>query len=136
MSHPARMMRDMVDSWMNERAAEFRADLTRAEVIVWSRLRARRLNGYRFRRQHVIGRFIVDFYCAEKRVAVEIDGPTHHEASDHRRDRSLNAAGIHVVRVLNEAVYDDLDGCLSEILQALESRPSWRRRNGRTRTPR
>ena len=100
---------------------------------MWLSLRNRQFRGYRFRRQHVIGRFIIDFYCAEKRVAVEIDGPTHDPDQDARRDELLKAAGVAVVRFSNLEVYRDLAGCLEGIGCVLEARPSWPRRRGTTR---
>ncbi len=103
---------------------------------MWSSLRARRLFGYKFRRQHPVGRFILDFYCAEKRLALEIDGPTHSPGRDARRDRLLNSAGIKVVRIGNEDVYERLEDILGLILEELEARPSYASSSGRTRIPR
>jgi very-short-patch-repair endonuclease len=105
-------------------------------MIVWSRLRARRLAGYKFRRQHVVGRFILDFYCAEKRLAIEIDGPTHDVVRDARRDNVLRATGIEVLRIPNEDVYQALDDVVDAVKATLDTLPSWERRNGRSRVPR
>jgi very-short-patch-repair endonuclease len=122
--------------WLIARAQQFRCTLVDAEMIMWNQLRARRLAGHKFRRLHVIGRFIIDFYCAEKRLAVEVDGPTHDVASDAARDRLLRAAGIAVLRIPNEDVYEALDEVLDALVATLEALPSWQRRNGRTRVPR
>ena len=100
---------------------------------MWLELRRRQLRGFRFRREHPIGRFILDFYCAEKRVAVEIDGPTHDADADERRDALLAAHGVRVVRFFNEEVYRDMAGCLEGLGDLLESRPSFPRAGGRTR---
>jgi very-short-patch-repair endonuclease len=126
-------MRDQRDMWIKRRAAELRAQHIDAEGLVWLRLRSRQLGGFRFRRQHVVGRFILDFYCAEKRVAVEIDGPTHNWEQDARRDRLLNAAGIRVVRFSNDEIYRDIDGCMGGLVHVLLERPPYVRVDGRTR---
>ena len=106
------------------RAQELRVQQVDAEGLMWLVLRKRRLLGFRFRRQHVIGRFIVDFYCAEKRVAVEIDGPTHDPERDERRDALLGAAGIRVVRFTNVEIYRDIGGCLDGLAAVLVERES------------
>jgi very-short-patch-repair endonuclease len=58
-----------------------------AEVILWQRLRNRQVEGYKFRRQYSIGRFVVDFYCPEKRLAIEVDGESHFVEEADLRDR-------------------------------------------------
>ncbi len=82
------------------KARALRRAETRAERLLWSRPRDRRLGGYKFRRQHSLGRYVVDFLCAERRLAVEVDGGQH--AADAARDRTrthwLETRGIHVVR--------------------------------------
>lgn len=90
---------------------------------MWSELRAKRL-GYKFRYQHVIGPFIVDFACPEKRVVVEVDGETNDEEKDRRRDRLLAAAGWVVYRATNDEVYEHLDAVVDGLLELLASRPS------------
>ena len=122
--------------WMLRRAQQLRNELVDTEMIMWSELRARRLLGYKFRRQHAVGPFILDFYCAEKRVAVEIDGPTHVVERDARRDRLLASAGITVVRIPNEDVYRSLDEVLSALVAGLSAQTSWDRIAGRTRVSR
>lgn len=107
-------------TWMQDRARDLRQTQTDAEGLVWNRVRARRLGGFKFRRQHVIGSFIVDFYCPEGRLAVEIDGPTHLDEADRRRDRNLRLRGIQVIRFTNDEIYDDLDGCMDWLLIHLE----------------
>jgi len=68
---------------------------TAAEELLWRSLRNRKLAGIRFRRQHPLGQFIVDFYCVEANLAVEVDGPIHtgHEAQDQARDDDLATTG-------------------------------------------
>src|SRR3984957_9538215 len=76
-----------------KRARQLRREMTLPEVLLWEQIRGGRLNGLRFRRQHPIGPYILDFYCASARMAVEIDGAGHdHESQwthDNRRDRWL-----------------------------------------------
>ena len=85
-----------------------RQEPTAAEAAAWALLRNRRCLGLKFRRQHVIRGFIVDFYCPELRLGVEVDGAVHRDRSqaeyDEARSRALATAGIGVVRISNEQV--------------------------------
>ena len=85
-----------------ERAKALRRALTLPETILWERLRNRRLNGLRFRRQHPIGPWILDFYCPAAKLAVEVDGQHHAHgevpARDERRDAWLVRQGVEVLR--------------------------------------
>src|SRR5579871_5487905 len=93
-----------------ERARELRRRMSPPEVIVWQNLRGGRLNGIRFRRQHPIGPYILDFYCSSARLAVEIDGVGHNAEDrvrhDERRSAWLAAQGVRVVRVAAPDVLD------------------------------
>ena len=102
-------------------ARQMRARATPAEAALWSRLRSRQLEGRRFRRQHAIGRYIVDFYCAERHLVVELDGDVHRQraAHDAQRDRHLRALGLRVLRLTNDQVVLDLDSALALICRAL-----------------
>jgi len=110
---------------VRSRARELRHPLTAAEGLLWQRLRNRQLNT-NFRRQRPIGPFIVDFYRAEARLVVEIDGDVHLEASRADRDQArtewLEAQGYRVMRFRNDEVMQDLDGVLEMIAAALTSR--------------
>ena len=107
------------------------------EARLWSRLRARRLEGCKFRRQHPCGAFILDFYCAAARLAVEVDGESHNDpdqiAHDRRRTRWLAARGIRVVRIAAVDVRDELDGVLAFIVRVVRERTANR---GAPSTPR
>ncbi|MGI8822221.1 MAG: endonuclease domain-containing protein [Acidimicrobiia bacterium] len=116
---------DVDRDWIRARARELRRSMPDAEVILWDRLRKRRLAGYRFHRQHAVGRAILDFYCPERRLAVEVDGDTHDPHQDARRDARLAVGGIDVVRVSNDDVYCHLYDVLEDIAECLEARPSW-----------
>ncbi|KQW83779.1 endonuclease domain-containing protein [Brevundimonas sp. Root1279] len=98
------------------RARELRRRLSPPEARLWIRLRGRRLEGFKFRRQHPVGPFILDFYCAEAKLAVEVDGQGHLHPDrveyDRRRTLWLHRQGIRVVRLAAESVRVDLEGVL------------------------
>lgn len=100
-----------------------RKEMPRAEVILWSRLRRGQLRGHRFRRQYSIGPYSVDFYCAQARLAIELDGDTHFtpeaKQSDARRQQYIESFGIRVLRFTNVELYDNLDGVIEAIARAL-----------------
>jgi very-short-patch-repair endonuclease len=94
-----------------------------AEKKLWHLLRDRQLNGFKFRRQHPIGPFIADFYCAEVRLVVELDGESHsgRERYDEGRTRYIEMNGNRVSRVVNTDVFDQIDSVLIAILGAGEN---------------
>ncbi|NPV87346.1 MAG: DUF559 domain-containing protein [Anaerolineae bacterium] len=102
------------------RARRMRQFPTKAEQTLWSHLRQRRLGGFKFRRQHPIGHFIVDFYCPACALVVEIDGSVHSQedqrAYDNERTKHLNALGCRVLRFTNREVLEQLDTVLDAIL--------------------
>ena len=106
------------------RARELRQPQTPAERVLWGRLRNRQLDGYKFRRQHPIGRFIVDFYCAECRLVIEIDGDTHLDQVEYDQERTawLEARGHRVVRFTNQDVHRRTGPVLEAILKACQER--------------
>ena len=95
------------------------ANQPKAERLLWYLLRARRLEGLRFRRQQPIGRYVVDFYCHDARLAVEADGGGHvewkTERYDRRRSRFLASLGVHVLRFWNNEILGQTDDVLEEI---------------------
>ena len=113
------------------RRRELRSSLTVAEARLWSCLQRRQF-GWKFRRQHSVGPFIIDFYCPSARLAIELDGAAHDSDSagryDERRSQYLRRHGIVVVRFMNEDVLKNLEGVLAAIqkclsdAQGLESR--------------
>ncbi len=107
------------------RARLLRRNATRAEDLLWKELRNRQLGRWKFRRQHPIDRFIVDFVSLDGRLVIEVDGATHSEPRDLRHDaertRILESLGFHVVRITNEDVYSNMDGVLNSILHELGS---------------
>jgi very-short-patch-repair endonuclease len=107
-----------------KRARKLRRRMTLPEVLLWEKLRGERLNGLRFRRQHPVGPYILDFYNSSARLAVEIDGAGHYDPEqrehDKRRDRWLAENRVRVIRVPAADVLDDerIDGVLANIAQA------------------
>jgi very-short-patch-repair endonuclease len=108
--------RELIESAGNHRNAP-----TRAEEALWGAIRRRQVEGARFRRQHPLGKFIVDFCCPEHRLVIEVDGPTHEEQVEYDAGRAdhLNAYGYRVLRFSNEQVLKDLDVVVSEIQRAV-----------------
>jgi very-short-patch-repair endonuclease len=96
-----------------ELARQLRREMTHPEVKLWVRLRTLRAQGVRFRRQHPVGPYVLDFYCPEFRLAVEVDGFVHRTGDrprrDDRRDAWLEAHGIRVLRIAAAEVMADPD---------------------------
>ena len=105
-------------------ARALRKNQTTAEKIIWQKLRSRQLAGFKFRRQHNIGRFIVDFYCDEIKLIIEIDGDVHaykqREKYDKERQKILESKGSKIARYTNYEVFNNLDGVLEDILRKCE----------------
>jgi very-short-patch-repair endonuclease len=94
--------------------------------MLWAALRGNRLAGLKFRRQHPMDRFVLDFYCPEKRLAVEIDGEIHQaqNAADEERQKALESMGIRFVRLPARLVEDNISVALERIRSATVSDPS------------
>jgi very-short-patch-repair endonuclease len=99
------------------------------EVLLWDCLRGQRLGGLRFRRQHAIEPYVLDFYCPAAKLAVEVDG-AHHDlpgqlSHDERRDRWLDERGVRVMRIAAADILDDqaFEGVLRMIADAARSPP-------------
>ncbi len=109
--------------WTQQRelAREMRHAPTAAEELLWERLRGKRLGGVKFRRQHAIGRFIVDFYCVERGIAIEVDGGIHdsQRAEDGARQEYLEERGVRFLRFTNDAILQDIETVVNHILGAL-----------------
>ncbi len=95
---------------------------TQAEALLWACLRAKRLEGYKFRRQHIIGTYIVDFYCPKCKLILEVDGSIHQarQIYDQSRECNLIARGYKILRFTNEEVLNDTDEVLKKIKDHLE----------------
>ncbi len=108
-------------SILRDRARKLRQDQTETEHRLWSRLRARQVNGAKFRRQHVIGPYIVDFCCIENRLVVEVDGSQHtrQPETDRRRTSYLEGRGYRVLRFWDNEVMCQLEAVLEKILHSM-----------------
>ena len=109
---------------MKQRARRLRTEATDAERALWARLRRRQVLGYKFRRQQVLGRYIVDFVCLEKQLVVEVDGSQHLEqqCSDEDRTQWLESQGYQVLRFWNNEVLDETGSVVEKIAEQLEGR--------------
>jgi very-short-patch-repair endonuclease len=107
-------------------ARHLRKNATAAERKVWRKLRNRKVAGYKFRRQHELGPYILDFYCPELRIAIELDGGGHGYVSRQLRDRErakfLDKQGIAVLSFWNRQIYKEFDNFCDTIWFAVERR--------------
>ena len=110
-------------SSLRDRARELRGNPTEAEKIVWRHLRYKQLGGHRFRRQHPIGKYIVDFFCFEKGLVIEVDGGHHSEQEEYDQVRTmwLESCGYRVLRFWNNQILNEIDNVLKVILKELEA---------------
>jgi very-short-patch-repair endonuclease len=108
---------------IQQAARHLRQNLTPAEAKLWSVLQKRQQNGLKFRCQHPLGRFIVDFYCPTYKLIIEIDGPIHKQQQhyDQARTEQLEAFGYRVLRLTNQQVLDDLTTALTLIKTAIKT---------------
>ncbi len=109
---------------IRQKAKQLRSNSTDAERNLWAHIRNRRLEGWKFRRQLPVGRFIVDFACAELRIIVEIDGGQHAEQIiyDLNRTKILQSKGYKVVRFWNNEVLGNIEGVLEALTLTLSQR--------------
>ena len=97
-----------------------RKTLTTAEATMWKALQKSKLDGRKFRRQHSVGDYILDFYCPSEKLAIELDGMPHFSIigakQDIKRDKYLNSLSIQVLRFENRDIYNNLRGVLGFIM--------------------
>lgn len=103
-------------------ARGLRQNQTDAEKVFWNHVKAKRLEGYKFRRQHPIGQYITDFACLECMLIVEIDGGQHTEEKDRQRTQTLQQKGFHVLRFWNNEIFDNIEGVLHALSLTLSRR--------------
>jgi very-short-patch-repair endonuclease len=126
--HPANMSHESTNNlhkpWRaiashHQRACQLRQESTPAEALLWQHLRNQHLMGLKFRRQHPIGRLIVDFYCPERKIAIEVNGIIHDRQlkDDQERDLLLNDAGIHVLRLPNQLILNNINQAFKRIIE-------------------
>jgi len=108
---------------MQDRARQLRREMTPAEKKLWARLRYNQVDGFQFRRQHAVGRFILDFFCAKAKLAIEVDGDTHAAQTEYDEERTawLNAQKQYrVIRFANRDVLRNLDVVVEKIREELK----------------
>lgn len=112
----------MRDPLLTSRAKAMRREMLEPELRLWLQLRATRFGSVKFRRQKVIGRYIVDFAANDPKLVIELDGDTHalQESYDRRRTRFLESVGYRVVRYSNVDVMQNLDGVLVHLVGVIE----------------
>ena len=90
-----------------------RNNMTRPELLLWTKLKNKQMDGYRFRRQFSIGRYVADFYCPELKLVIEIDGPNHNTKEnieyDRERDLFMHSLDINIIRISNSQILDNID---------------------------
>ncbi len=106
-----------------QRAHYLRNHPTPAEEMLWEQLRKHQIK-YRFRRQHPLSRYVVDFYCHQLKFVIELDGSVHsveeQKLTDHEKDEALRDLGLHVLRLSNREVIEDMDDVLSKIYSTIK----------------
>lgn len=111
-------------SAMKQRRKTLRKNLSKAEAIMWNHLSRRQMNGYKFRRQQSVDQYVIDFYCPELKLAIEIDGDSHFmsgaEVQDKIRQEYIESFGIKFLRFTNEDVYKNIDGVCQTVYNKIE----------------
>ena len=106
------------------KARALRRNQTKPEAMLWERLRNRNLQGFKFRRQHIINDYIVDFFCKEKRLVIEIDGLYHNDSIqqglDKKREATLIENGYYLLRFENREVLENLEVVIKKIESSLK----------------
>lgn len=112
-------------SLLKEYCLRFRSNPTQGEEVLWNLLKSKQLEGYKFRRQHIIDKYIADFVCLKEKIIVEVDGLIHqlpeNKLSDQQRTEVLNHFGFEVIRFTNEEVLNETDKVLINILTAIKN---------------
>ena len=112
---------------MKKHRRELKKRPTPTEALLWERLRRKQLDGIKFRRQHSIGYFIVDFYCSKYKLIIEVDGEIHNRPEvieyDEERTLYLESFGMRVIRFTNKEVMESIDEVLDKIRESATSPP-------------
>lgn len=105
--------------YLRQRRTNLRRRLTPAEATLWKALQGSKIDGRKFRRQHSVGNYILDFYCDSEKLAIELDGEVHQndqaEVYDHQRRLFLNELGIKVIRFENAQVFQESEYVIARI---------------------
>ncbi|MFH0977589.1 MAG: DUF559 domain-containing protein [Spirochaetota bacterium] len=104
-------------------ARDMRNNMTIAEKKLWSAINKKQIDGFKFRNQHPVNRYILDFYCDNKQLAIEVDGDVHikKQEDDKYRDEFLNSLSIRVLRFSNNDIMTDLDTVINKIKKELSA---------------
>ncbi len=107
-----------------EKARQLRANITPEETILWERLKGKQICNVRFRRQHPINKYIVDFYCHEAKLVIELDGKIHLKRKGYDKDRTriLNELNLDVIRFSNEKIHSNIEEVLRKITLKVNKR--------------
>ena len=107
-----------------EKRRLLRKNSSKAEILIWERLKGKQVLGYKFRRQYSVGAYVIDFYCPALKLAVEIDGDSHFqeeaEDNDKQRQAFIESFGVRFLRFTNEEVFTNSRGMLEVIRQAVQ----------------
>jgi very-short-patch-repair endonuclease len=99
--------------------------MTEAEIVLWSQLRLKKLNDFRFYRQRIVGNYIVDFFCPTAKLVIEVDGGQHYTEEgikrDSDRDSYLKSLGLTILRFSDTDVLSNLEGVIYRILENLHA---------------
>lgn len=106
-------------------AKTLRKQTTDAERLLWKHLKAKQVEGFKFRRQQPIGKYVVDFVCFEKSIIIEADGGQHAEEKnkDHERDKWLKPQGFKVMRFWNNDILGNIEGVMETIREQCLNHP-------------
>lgn len=112
------------DKRLKEYSRILRKNMTNAEVLLWSKIRRKSIDGYQFYRQKIIGRYIVDFYCHKAKLVIEVDGGQHYSLEcrqkDMVRDNYMARLGLRVLRFSDRDILENLDSVLETIWRYLQ----------------
>jgi very-short-patch-repair endonuclease len=101
-----------------------RQNPTPAESKLWQELRRKNLSGFKFRRQHPVAGYILDFYCPKAKIGIEVDGEIHKQSSqiehDKQRTEDLAAIGVKIIRFWNAEIMNDVESVLEKIVEVIE----------------
>lgn len=103
-----------------------RNNMTETEVMLWSRLKGKQLLGYKVRRQYGVGNYVIDFYCPQLKLGIEVDGESHFTRKglnhDKNRDDYISNEGIELIRVTTTDINDNLDGVVEYLARKFQNR--------------
>lgn len=115
-------------SSMTLRRRQLRNSMPRAEIFLWARLKKKQIMGYKFRRQHSIGYYVIDFYCPKLKLAIEVDGDSHFSEEgkkyDLKRENYIKSFGIRFLRITNLDVYNNMGGIIEKLMEIIKSHPN------------